>query len=81
MLFVKKFKKNESIFLFRGFSILGLALIAFGTGGIKPCVVSFGAEQFQLPEQENYLSSYFSFFYASINAGTVKSRLEWLLSE
>ena len=54
---------------FRALSFIGLVLIAFGTGGIKPCVVSFGAEQFKLPEQENRLSTYFSVFYASINAG------------
>ena len=54
---------------FRTLSFIGLLLIAIGTGGIKPCVVAFGAEQFQLPEQENKLSSYFSVFYTSINAG------------
>jgi len=52
-------------------SFIGLVMIAFGTGGIKPCVVSFGAEQFKLPEQENRLSTYFSVFYASINAGSL----------
>jgi len=56
-----------------GLSFLGLGLIAFGTGGIKPCVVSFGAEQFQLPEQSNKIPLYFSLFYASINAGSLIS--------
>ena len=58
---------------FRALSFIGLVMIAFGTGGIKPCVVSFGAEQFKLPEQENRLSTYFSVFYASINAGEFKT--------
>ena len=27
--------------------MLGLILIAFGTGGIKPCVAAFGGDQFE----------------------------------
>ena len=27
---------------------MGLLLIAFGTGGIKPCVSSFGADQISM---------------------------------
>ena len=45
---------------------IGLFLIAFGTGGIKPCVASFGGEQFRLPEQAHLMGSFFSMFYASI---------------
>jgi solute carrier family 15 oligopeptide transporter 1 len=63
------------VLCFRAISFIGLGLIALGTGGIKPCVVSFGAEQFVLPEQENYMKSYFSFFYASINAGSLISTI------
>ena len=37
------------------FSLIGLALIALGTGGIKPCVSAFGGDQFNLPEQEKQL--------------------------
>jgi len=32
-----------------GGSILGLCLIGIGTGGIKPCVSSFGADQLKTP--------------------------------
>ena len=39
----------------REFSLIGLGLIALGTGGIKPCVASFGGDQFKLPEQEAQL--------------------------
>ena len=39
----------------REFSLIGLALIALGTGGIKPCVAAFGGDQFKLPEQERQL--------------------------
>ena len=71
--FHSKKRKKKIIYFpyFRALSFIGLVMIAFGTGGIKPCVVSFGAEQFKLPEQENRLSTYFSVFYASINAGSL----------
>merc|ERR550519_1217344 len=48
-------------------SFIGLLLIGVGTGGIKPCVVSLGGEQFKLPEQKEDMSSFFAMFYASIN--------------
>ncbi|CAG2100675.1 unnamed protein product, partial [Medioppia subpectinata] len=51
---------------------IGLASIALGTGGIKPCrnnnVSAFGGDQFG-PGQEKQLAKYFSFFYMAINAG------------
>lgn len=31
----------------RALSMIGLVLIAFGTGGIKPCVSAFGGDQFE----------------------------------
>lgn len=55
------------------FSMLGLVLIAIGTGGIKPCVSAFGGDQFVLPQQERYLSTFFSIFYFSINFGSLIS--------
>ncbi|XP_076286672.1 peptide transporter family 1 isoform X2 [Lasioglossum baleicum] len=55
------------------FSFVGLILIAFGTGGIKPCVVAFGGDQFTLPQQARYLSTFFSIFYFSINFGSLIS--------
>jgi len=53
--------------------LLGLLLIAIGTGGIKPCVSAFGGDQFKLPQQALQLSSFFSIFYFSINAGSLLS--------
>lgn len=32
--------------LFRWMDLLGMCIIAIGTGGIKPCVAPFGADQF-----------------------------------
>jgi dipeptide/tripeptide permease len=48
-------KSTMFSFICREFSMIGLLLIAFGTGGIKPCVAAFGGDQFQLPEQERPL--------------------------
>lgn len=56
-------------------TFIGLALIAIGTGGIKPCVSAFGGDQFQLPEQERQLQTFFSVFYFSINAGSFISTI------
>ncbi|KAJ8407141.1 hypothetical protein AAFF_G00288170 [Aldrovandia affinis] len=53
-------------------SVLGLVLIAFGTGGIKPCVAAFGGDQFQ-EEHVDERRKFFSIFYMSINAGSVLS--------
>lgn len=55
--------------------MLGLFLIALGTGGIKPCVSAFGGDQFILPQQERYLAMFFSLFYFSINTGSLISTL------
>ncbi|XP_041822638.1 solute carrier family 15 member 1b [Chelmon rostratus] len=53
-------------------SMLGLMLIALGTGGIKPCVAAFGGDQFE-DHQEKQRSTFFSIFYLSINAGSLLS--------
>ncbi|KAL3275455.1 hypothetical protein HHI36_020215 [Cryptolaemus montrouzieri] len=55
------------------FSMIGLFMIALGTGGIKPCVSAFGGDQFVLPEQAKLLATFFSVFYFSINAGSLLS--------
>lgn len=38
--------------------MIGLVLIAFGTGGIKPCVAAFGGDQF---DEEHVSEPYFVF--------------------
>ncbi|XP_034489737.1 peptide transporter family 1 [Drosophila innubila] len=55
------------------FTMLGLALVALGSGGIKPCVAAFGGDQFKVPEQLKQITSFFSLFYFSINAGSLIS--------
>lgn len=37
-------------FTFRALSMVGLFLIALGTGGIKPCVAAFGGDQFSVQQ-------------------------------
>ncbi|XP_053420879.1 solute carrier family 15 member 2 [Nycticebus coucang] len=53
-------------------SLVGLTLIALGTGGIKPCVAAFGGDQFEEKDAEER-TRYFSVFYLSINAGSLIS--------
>ena len=54
-------------------TLIGLGLIAFGSGGIKPCVAAFGGEQFTLPQQAKQIGIFFSIFYFAINAGSLIS--------
>jgi len=58
-----------------GVFFLGLYLIALGTGGIKPCVSSFGADQFDDtdPKERVKKGSFFNWFYFSINIGAFVS--------
>ncbi|XP_065089460.1 peptide transporter family 1 [Ochlerotatus camptorhynchus] len=59
----------------RAMTIVGLLLIAFGSGGIKPCVAAFGGEQFKVPEQAKYLALFFSMFYFAVNSGSFVSTM------
>jgi len=59
---------------------LGLFLMAFGTGGIKPCVSTNVGDQFTTKNQ-HLISKAFSYFYFSINLGSSISIYkcpEWL---
>ncbi|XP_038674397.1 solute carrier family 15 member 1-like isoform X2 [Scyliorhinus canicula] len=53
-------------------AMVGLILIALGTGGIKPCVSAFGGDQFE-DNQVKERGRFFSIFYLSINAGSLIS--------
>ncbi|RIK83850.1 MAG: MFS transporter [Planctomycetota bacterium] len=59
---------------------LGLALIALGSGGIKPCVSAHVGDQFG-KQNEYLIPTVFGWFYFSINVGSVASMLltPWLL--
>jgi len=56
------------------FLCVGLGLIAFGSGGIKPCVSAFMGDQFK-PEQSHLLQKAYGAFYWSINLGSFFSFL------
>lgn len=48
---------------------IGLGLIAFGSGGIKPCVSAFMGDQFK-SDQRHLLQKAYAAFYWSINLGS-----------
>ncbi|XP_078700672.1 solute carrier family 15 member 1-like isoform X1 [Branchiostoma floridae x Branchiostoma belcheri] len=55
-------------------AMIGLALLSMGIGGRKPCVSSFGGDQFK-DGQEKQLGVFFSLFYLAINIGAFLSQL------
>jgi len=48
--------------------IAGLALLAIGAGGIKPCVSAFVGDQFG-PNQDRALTRVYAWFYWAVNVG------------
>ncbi|KAK8446381.1 hypothetical protein SEVIR_9G480700v4 [Setaria viridis] len=54
---------------------VGLYMIALGAGGIKPCVSSFGADQFDDtdPVEKTKKGAFFNWFYFCINIGSLIS--------
>jgi len=52
--------------------VLGMFLMAFGTGGIKPCVSTNVGDQFT-SSNAHLIERAFSYFYLSINAGSTIS--------
>ncbi|QDU69464.1 POT family MFS transporter [Engelhardtia mirabilis] len=64
----------------RGWLFLGMAFIAVGAGGIKPCVSAHLGDQFG-PKNSGLISKVFAWWYFSINVGAATSTLltPWLL--
>ncbi|PIN04140.1 H+/oligopeptide symporter [Handroanthus impetiginosus] len=54
---------------------LAIYLVAFGYGGHQPTLATFGADQFDesIPKQRDSKSSFFSYFYFALNAGSLFS--------
>ncbi|NWV03291.1 S15A1 protein, partial [Ptilonorhynchus violaceus] len=65
---------SNNLALHIALSMIGLILIALGTGGIKPCVSAFGGDQFE-DDQEEQRSTFFSLFYLAINSGSLISTI------
>ena len=53
-------------------TLFGLLMVAFGTGGIKPCVSSICGDQFRADDEE-VRSQFFNAFYFVINLGSMVS--------
>ncbi|ADM12592.1 dipeptide/tripeptide permease [Encephalitozoon intestinalis ATCC 50506] len=51
-----------------------LAMVAVGTGGIKPCIATFGGDQFG-PNEAEGLRKFFDIFYFVINIGSMVSMM------
>uniref|UniRef100_A0A1I8AW98 Oligopeptide transporter 1 n=1 Tax=Steinernema glaseri TaxID=37863 RepID=A0A1I8AW98_9BILA len=64
------FDKTSHIHPYLDFA--ALIVIGLGTGGIKPCVSSFGADQFP-SHHTKMISIFFSVFYFTVNAGSTIS--------
>lgn len=52
--------------------------MAVATGGMKPCLAPFGAEQFILPQQKLRLQQYFSVFFIATTVGNMAATSEHL---
>lgn len=50
--------------------IVGLGLIAFGAGGIKPCVSAHVGDQFE-EKNKHLIEKMYSYFYMTINIGSI----------
>ncbi|XP_004308641.1 PREDICTED: protein NRT1/ PTR FAMILY 8.2-like [Fragaria vesca subsp. vesca] len=61
---------------------VALYLIALATGGIKPCVSAYGADQFDEDDEveKKHKSSFFNWFYFVVNVGALiaSSLLVWI---
>ncbi|XP_050875005.1 protein NRT1/ PTR FAMILY 8.1 [Lathyrus oleraceus] len=67
-------RKNKEASQFQMTFLLGaLGLVALGTGGIKPCVSSFGADQFDEGDEKEVQKKYsfFNWFFFAINIGAL----------
>lgn len=67
-----RFMEVDTVPFKMGCTFFGLFVIAVGTGGIKPCVSSFSADQLP-PNDDKKRTRFFSLFYFCINLGSVIS--------
>eukprot|EP00879_Flechtneria_rotunda_P018658 GHRR01019581.1.p1 GENE.GHRR01019581.1~~GHRR01019581.1.p1 ORF type:complete len:740 (+),score=306.24 GHRR01019581.1:672-2891(+) len=64
---------DDATWLQNGVLFAALGVIALGTGGIKPNVSAFGADQFDEkdPQDKREKESFFNWFYLAINIGSL----------
>lgn len=55
--------------------MLAIIILSSGNGCLKPCILAFGADQFQLPEQTHEMNRYFAHFYLVLKVSGVASSL------
>ncbi|KDP33700.1 hypothetical protein JCGZ_07271 [Jatropha curcas] len=58
------------------FLLSAFAIMAIGAGGVRPCSLAFGADQFDKPENpknEKTLQSFFNWYYASVGFSVMLS--------
>ncbi|ODN05974.1 Peptide transporter family 1 [Orchesella cincta] len=55
------------------FAIIGLVLISLGSGGIKPCITTFGGDQFKVPIQLAQQITFFAIFNWIIAAANLSA--------
>lgn len=56
-------------------TVLAIIILSTGNGFLKPCILAFGADQFQLPEQTAHMHRYFAHFYLVLKVSGVVSSL------
>ena len=61
-------------------SLIGLLLIAIGTGGIKPCVSALGGDQF-ISDQKYGIDRFYNYFYMAINVGAILAGVSPFIQE
>lgn len=55
--------------------MLSIIVLSFGNGCLKPCILAFGADQYQIPEQTEQMNRYFAHFYLVLKISGVASSL------
>jgi len=65
------FQKSNN---FRAFSIVGLVVMTFGGGCLKPLLGTYGAQQYKDTDVKN-IALFFSLYYFMYNCGSITSRV------
>ena len=61
----------KEVCVHRVLALVGLAIIAIGSGGIVASDVALGGDQFHLPQQQAQMTTFFSNIYIFTNLGVL----------